>query len=167
MSSLPPADAFAGVMLQHGQNLFLLWTNRSRCCRPQDAAEGGTLHVAGRTAGGGVPEAVARVGQFADGPVQFLRLGQEHLPVDAGPPVWREHERDLIEREAGGAPHRDQRQPLQHTGIEHTMQTVPASRQTLLSISDNFRGVVPMLPARFCRPASPASQCERARSLRG
>jgi hypothetical protein len=25
------------------------------------------------------------------------------LPIDVGPPVWREHERDLIEREGGGS----------------------------------------------------------------
>src|SRR5437016_4963369 len=62
-------------------------------------------------------------------PVEILRLGREHLPVDARPPVGREHERDLIERKASGAPERDQRQAFEHAGIKHTTQAPPADRR--------------------------------------
>ena len=59
-----------------------------------------------------------------------------------GLPVRREHERDLVEREAGGAPKRDQRQPLQHAGIEQTAQTPPADGgdQPFLLIEAQRRG---------------------------
>src|SRR5947199_220387 len=60
---------------------------------------------------------------------EILRLGREHLPVDARPPVGREHERDLIERKASGAPERDQRQAFEHAGIKHTTQAPPADRR--------------------------------------
>ena len=98
--------------------------------------------MARRGAGSGVPQAVAHGAQFADRPVQLVRLGREHLPVDARPPVRREHERDLIERKAGGAPQRDQRQPLQHAGIEQTAQATPADRgdQPLFLIEPQRRG---------------------------
>jgi hypothetical protein len=54
-----------------------------------------------------VPQAIAHRAKPADRLVELNGLGGEHLPVDARPPVRGEHERDLIEREAGGAPHRD------------------------------------------------------------
>jgi hypothetical protein len=57
---------------------------------------------------------------------ELIRLGREHLAVDARLPLGREHARDLVEREAGGAPQRDQRQPLQHAGIEQAAQPAPA-----------------------------------------
>jgi len=93
-------------------------------------------------AGGSVPEAVAQSAKLADRPVQLLRLGREHLPVDAQPPVRREHERDLLEREASGPPQRDQRQPLQHAGLEQTAQPPPADGgdQPLLLIEPQRRG---------------------------
>ena len=89
-----------------------------------------------------MPQAVAHGAELADRPVQLVRLGREHLPVDARPPVRREHERDLVEREAGGAAQRDQRQPLQHAGIEQAAQAAPADRgdQPLLLVEPQRRG---------------------------
>ena len=65
--------------------IIQLRANCARCHRPQDAAESGAFHVTRRGAGGGVPQAVAHGAQFADRPVEFVRLGREHLPVDARP----------------------------------------------------------------------------------
>ena len=75
-----------------------------------------------------MPQTVAHGDEFADSPVQPIRLGHEHLPVDARPTVRREHERDFVEREAGSASQRDQRQPLQHVVIEQPAQAPPADR---------------------------------------
>jgi hypothetical protein len=91
----------------------------------QDAAEGGAFHVARRAAGSGVPQTLAHGAQLADRPVQLIRLRRELPPVDARPPVRREHVRNLIERKAGGAPQGDQRQPFQDAGIEPTTQAPP------------------------------------------
>jgi hypothetical protein len=63
--------------------------------------------MARRRAGGGVPQAVAHGAQLADRAVELVRLGREHLAVDARLALGREHARDLVEREAGGAPQRD------------------------------------------------------------
>jgi hypothetical protein len=68
----------------------------------------------GAGAGSGVSQAIAKDAQFAGHPAYFPRHGRGHLPVDTRLPVRREHEGDLIEREAGGAPLRHQRQPFQH-----------------------------------------------------
>ena len=62
-----------------------------------------------------------------DDPIEVVRLGCEHLPVDVRLPVRREHERDLLERKAPTAPERDQCQPLEHAGIELTAQSPPSS----------------------------------------
>jgi hypothetical protein len=53
-------------------------------------------------------EAVAHRGELADRSIELLRLVRQHLPIDARPSVWREHPRDLIEREAGRAAERDE-----------------------------------------------------------
>ncbi|GKS59684.1 hypothetical protein YTPLAS18_32110 [Nitrospira sp.] len=71
-------------------------------------------------------QTLAQGGQFADHPVEFLRFGREHLSVDARRSIRREHERDVIEREAGGAPQRDECQPFQHTRGEQTAQAASA-----------------------------------------
>lgn len=76
---------------------------------------------------GGVAQAVAQRAQLADRAVQCGSLGRQHLPVDVRPPVRRKHRRDLNERESGGAAKRDQRQPLQHVGIEQPAQAPPAN----------------------------------------
>lgn len=75
-----------------------------------------------------MPQAVAHLSQFADGPVQLIRFCSKHLPVDTRPPVWSEHLRDLIEREACGTSQGNQREALQHTGIEQTVQPSPSDR---------------------------------------
>jgi hypothetical protein len=82
------------------ERLFSSRFDDSRRGRLQDAAEGGTLHVARCPAGSGVPQAVAHFGQFANGSVQLLGLGFQHLPVNARPAIWCEHQRDLIERKS-------------------------------------------------------------------
>jgi len=73
------------------------------------------------------------------------------LPVDSELPVWREHERDLIEREAGGASQRDQRQPFENAGIEYTVETPPADRsdQPFLLIEPQRRGREARVPGHF------------------
>ena len=116
--------------------------DRPRRSGLQDAAEGGAFHVARRAAGSGVPQAVAHDAQFVDRHVQLLRLGREHQPVDARPPVRGEHARDLIKRKTGGAPQRNQRQPFQHAGVEQTAQALPADRgdQTFFFIEPQRRG---------------------------
>ncbi len=89
-----------------------------------------------------MPKAIAHGARFAARPVQFVRLGREHLPVDTRPPIRREHERNFVKREPGGSPKRDERQLFQHTGIEQTTQTPPADRfdQSLLFIEAQRRG---------------------------
>ena len=71
-----------------------------------------------------------------------MRLGREQLPVDARPPVRREHACNLIEREAGGAPEHDQREALQHGGPEYAPQAAPADRgdQALFLVEPQRRG---------------------------
>jgi len=68
-------------------------SNSARRGGPHNTTEGGAFHVARCGAGSSVPQAVAHGAQFADRPVQLLRLGREHLPVDARLPFRREHER--------------------------------------------------------------------------
>jgi len=89
-----------------------------------------------------VPQTVTHATEFADRLVYFFRLVREHLSIDARPAIGREHERDLVERETGLSPHRDQRQPLQHAGIEQTAQPSPADRcdQALFLIKSQRRG---------------------------
>ena len=73
-----------------------------------------------------MPQAIAHRAQFADRLVELVGLGGEHLPIDAWPPVRREHAGDLVERKAGGLAKRDQGQPLEHPGIEQTTLAAPA-----------------------------------------
>jgi len=89
-----------------------------------------------------VLQAAAQGNQLADRSVELGRPGLEHLPVDARTPIRREHARDLVEREAGRAPERDQREAFQHAGIEDTPQPVPPYRgdQVLLLIEAQGRG---------------------------
>jgi hypothetical protein len=75
-----------------------------------------------------VPQAIAHGAQLAHLPVELVGLRREHRPVDPQPAVRREHPRDLVEREARGAPERDQRQALQHVRGEEPPQATPARR---------------------------------------
>ena len=67
-------------------------------------------------------------------------------------PVRLEHDRDLIEREASGAPQRDQRQPFQHAGVEQTAQAPPTDRgnQPLLLIESQRGGRNPGALRHLC-----------------
>ena len=89
-----------------------------------------------------MPQAVTHLGEFTDGLVELLGFGCEHLPFDAWSAVWREHLRDLFEGEACGTPQSDQRQPPQHTGIKHAVQTPSADRgdQASLLVEAQRRG---------------------------
>ena len=75
-----------------------------------------------------MPQAVAHGAEFADGAIELLRFSGEQLPVDFRVPVGRKHARDLLKREARGAPKRDQRQPLQDARLEDAAQAAPADR---------------------------------------
>lgn len=74
--------------------------------------------MARRRANGRVPQTITHRGQLAEGPIQFLRFGDEHLPVDAQSTIRRKHQRNLIEGESCGAPQCDDREALQNAGIE-------------------------------------------------
>lgn len=89
-----------------------------------------------------VSQAIAHGAELADRPVELRRLGREHRSVDARLAVRREHSGDLIEREAGLAPEHDQREPIEHGGIEEPAQAAPANRgdQALLLIEPQRRG---------------------------
>jgi hypothetical protein len=90
-----------------------------------------------------VAQAVAHGGEPADGVVQLLRFSDEHLPIDARLAIGRKHAGDLLQREAGGAPEPNQRQALQHDGIEDAAQAPPADRgdePALLIIPQGRRG---------------------------
>ena len=71
-------------------------------------------------------QAVAHGSELADGSVEFVGLGREHLPVDARYASRREHVADLFERKARGAADRNKRQPLEHAGVEQAAQAAPA-----------------------------------------
>jgi hypothetical protein len=44
-----------------------------------------------------MPESVTHRAQLADSSIEFFRLGHQHPPVYARPPVRGEHQRDLIQ----------------------------------------------------------------------
>src|SRR5689334_12704279 len=83
----------------------------------KEAAESGAFQVAGRRAGGGVPETVAHGGQVTDRAVQLARFVGEHAAVDRALATGPEEETDLVEREAGRASQGDQGQALQNGGL--------------------------------------------------
>src|SRR5690349_12881525 len=82
-----------------------------------------------RGAGRGVSQAITHRAQLADGAVQLVGLACEELPVDFRTAVGCEYARDLFQRKSGGAPERDQRQPLHHPGLECAAQTTPSDRR--------------------------------------
>ena len=86
-------------------------------------------------------EPVAHGDELADRPVELRRLVGQHAPVDARFSVGRKHARDLVERKAGGAAERDQRQPVQHIMIENAAQPTAADRgdQLLLLVEAQRR----------------------------
>ena len=84
--------------------------------------------MTGRGARSRMSQAVAHGGQLANRLVQFVRFGRELSPINAWPSVRREHECDLLEREAGGATQRDECEALHHAGLEQTTQASPARR---------------------------------------
>ena len=86
------------------------------------------FHVARRRAGRGVPQTVAQGAEPADGAVEFSGLGREQVPIDRRAAVRCEHARDLVQGEPGGAPQRDERQPLYHARIEPAPQATSSDR---------------------------------------
>ncbi|MCY1452106.1 hypothetical protein D9M71_690080 [compost metagenome] len=89
-----------------------------------------------------MPQPVPHGAQLADGRIQLVGLGREHLPIDARRAVRGEHQRDLFERQARGTPQADQRQPLQHLLAEQAAKSPPADRddQALLLVVAQRRG---------------------------
>ncbi len=89
-----------------------------------------------------MPQAIAHAAEFPDRPVEILRLGREHLPVDTRSTVRREHAGDLLEGEPGLAPERDQREPVEHCGTKKAALAAPADRgdQPLLLVKPQRRG---------------------------
>jgi hypothetical protein len=75
-----------------------------------------------------MPEAVAHRLQALDRRVQLVGLGRELAAVDRGLALRREHRADLVEREAGRLAERDQRQLVEHAGLEGAAQALAAHR---------------------------------------
>jgi hypothetical protein len=75
-----------------------------------------------------MPQAVAHRAQLADRAVQVLRLRGEQRALDPRPPVGAEHAADLVQREAGRAAQRDEREALEHVRAVDPPQAVPAGR---------------------------------------
>ncbi len=92
------------------------------------APERRALHVRRRRAARGVAEPVTERRQLADALVQLVRLRRELATVDPRLAVRPEHAGDLVEREAGVAPQRDQAEALEHRAIELAAQAVAAGR---------------------------------------
>jgi len=107
--------------------------------------------VTRRAAGSRVPQPVAHRTQLADGGIELVSLGGEHLPVDARIAIRREHVRNLCERKAGGAAERDHRQPLHDARIEQTTKAAPADRadQPLFFVEAQCRRGKAGLPRHF------------------
>jgi hypothetical protein len=63
---------------------------------------------------------------LTDRQVELVRLDGEHSPV--GSPA-AEHARDLVQRESGSPSHSDEREALDHAGVEETLQPSPADRR--------------------------------------
>jgi len=107
--------------------------------------------VARRAARGGVPEAVAHRAEPADRAIEFVGLGGKLRTVDARAPVGCEHGADLIEREPGRPAKRDQRQMLQHGGVEQPAQSPPARGrdQPPVFVVSQRRGRQPRAPGHF------------------
>jgi lactam utilization protein B len=76
-----------------------------------------------------VLEAVAHRLQSPDRRVQLVGLGRERAAVDRRLALRREHRADLVEREAGRLAERDQRQLVQHAGLEAAAQALSAHRR--------------------------------------
>lgn len=97
--------------------------------------------MTGRGTGRRVAEAVAKGAETPEGLIQFVSLGGELDPVEAGPAIFAEHAADLLERETGGLRQRDQRQPFEHARIEQPFEPVSADRgdQPLLLIKAELR----------------------------
>lgn len=89
-----------------------------------------------------MPQAVAHRPQFPDPAVELVRFGGKRLPIDARPSIGSEHPRDVVQRKAGGAAERDERQPFEHARIEATAQALPANRgnKPLFLIEPQRRG---------------------------
>lgn len=79
---------------------------------------------------------------MADGAVELIGLGGEHAAIDACMALRREHRRDLVQAETGRASHRDEREALEHAGVEYAPQPVTADggNQPLLLVEAQGRG---------------------------
>ena len=103
--------------------------NRALRGRAQEPPKRPAFHVTPRRAGGGVPQSIAHRAKLADPSVELVGFRSEQFSIDARRSMRREHARDLIEREAGGAPEGDEREALDHAGVEEASQAAPARRR--------------------------------------
>ena len=96
--------------------------------------------------------AIAHGRQLPNFPVGFLGLRRQQPSVYPRPTVRREHECDLVEGEPGAAPKRDQREPLEHAGIEDPAKAAPSDRgyQPLLLVEPQRRSGDPGAPRDLC-----------------
>lgn len=72
-----------------------------------------------------MPQPVAQRAEPADGVVQRRRARRQRGAIDPGRTVLAEHGRDLVQREAGHAAERDQRQAIEHVRVEQAAQATP------------------------------------------
>ncbi len=82
----------------------------------------------------------------------LIGLVLQHLALDVGPLVGREHLRDLVQRKTGRLAQRDQRQQLQHARVEGAAQALTADRgdQPLLFVIAQRRGRQARASGDFC-----------------
>ena len=84
--------------------------------------------MARRAASGCVSQAVAHLHELLDRRVDLVGLRGERTPIDVRASIRAEHERDLLERESRGSAEPDERELLEHVGLEQTVQPSPADR---------------------------------------
>ncbi len=118
---------------------------------PKDASKARTLHMARGRTRGCVTQTIAHLRQSLDGSVQLLGFGGQSLAIDANSTVGGEHLRDLVESEPRQLAEGDQRQTLEHAGVEEPSQaSAPrGGDESLLLIEPKRRGGYAGTPGHF------------------
>ena len=106
------------------------------------ALECRALQVARRRTHRGVAQGVAQSQQPAHGGVELIGLGRQRLAIDHRCSAAPEHRGDLVEGKTRGLPQADQRQPVQHAGVEDAPQPPPPAGfdQSALFVEAQRRG---------------------------
>lgn len=99
-------------------------------------------------ASGGVAEAVTHGGELANGAIEVVGLGDEQLAIDVGLTVARQHARDFVQRETGGAAERDEGETIEHLDREEPSQATPTVRanEPLIFVESQRGGRKPRAP---------------------